>query len=86
MREELLKRDATLGPILEKLGKGRDGILEFGPERGDRAEGGPRGPREGKGEGKGPREAKGEGKGPRDGKGPRGPKPEEPAPQPEPGA
>ena len=95
VREELLKRDATLGPILEKLGKGSDGILEFGPERGERAEGGPRGPREGKGEGKGPREGKGEvkgpregkgDKGPREGKGPRGPKPEEPAPQPEPGA
>jgi len=78
VRAALLEKDASLAPILEKLGKGRDGILEFAPERGEGGPRGPRGPGEGKGEGKG--------KGPREGKGPRGPKAEEPASQPEAGA
>lgn len=82
VREELLKRDATLAPILEKLGKGRDGILEFAPE--PRGEGSPRGPR-GPGEGKGPRDGRGKAEG--EGKGPRGPRPDKPAaPETEPGA
>lgn len=84
VREELLRRDATLAPILEKLGKAGDGLLELGSGRGDNA---PRGPR-GQGEFKGPRE--GEPKAPRDGrgKGPRGPRPETPSAEanPEPGA
>ncbi len=99
VRAELLKRDATLAPILEKLGKGGDGILELGSGRGDNAPRGPRGPgdskgpREGEpkapreGEFKRPREGRGDGEG--EGRGPRGPRPEKPAapaPEPEAGA
>ena len=78
VRAALLEKDASLAPILEKLGKGRDGILEFAPERG---EGGPRGPGENKGP-RGPGEGKGEGKGKGkgEGKGPRGPRPDMPPP------
>ncbi len=90
VREELLKRDATLAPILEKLGKAGDGLLELGSGRGGNA---PRGPR-GQGEFKGPREGEpkaprdARAKGPGEGKGPRGPRPEAPSaePNPEPGA
>lgn len=91
VRAELLKRDATLAPILEKLGKGGDGILELGSGRGDNAPRGPRGPGDFKGpregEPKAPRDGRGKGEG--EGRGPRGPRPENPAPpapEPETGA
>ncbi len=91
VREELLKRDATLAPILEKLGKSGDGLLELGSGRGDNAPRGPRGPGDLKGpregESKSPREGRGKGEG--EGRGPRGPRPDKPAApatEPEPGA
>lgn len=63
VRAALLEKDATLAPILDKLGDNREGLLNFGPEpRGPRQPGeegrprGPRGPRKGEGEGQeGPR-------------------------------
>ena len=68
VRAELLKQDASLAPILEKLGDSREGMLEFAPERGQRGQ--RQGEGEGQGEGKGPRGSR-EGMGPRDEQGPR---------------